>query len=124
MLGMEQRRWCAPCQVHPVCRVQFALRKGASWVMGLMQLFLHITCRLVNLLAAERAMDTVVWQMLASVAIPGYTIHTVVAIAHSVLTQVLHLLWLVHISLCLSPSFDLAALTWGHRVTLSDGEVC
>ena len=51
-------------------------------------MFLHITCRLVNLLAAERAMDTVVWQMLASVAIPGYTIHTVVAIAHSVLTQV------------------------------------
>ena len=33
-------------------------------------------------------MDTVVWQMLASVAIPGYTIHTVVGIAHSVLTQV------------------------------------
>ena len=56
--------------------------------MGVMQLLLVVTSRLVNLLAAERAMDTVVWQMLASVAIPGYTIHTVVAIAHSVLTQV------------------------------------
>lgn len=35
-------------------------------------------------------MDTVVWQMLASVAIPGYTIHTIVAIAHSLLAQVCH----------------------------------
>jgi len=41
----------------------------------------------VKLLAAERAIDTVVWQMLASVAIPGYTIHTVVAIAHAGLAQ-------------------------------------
>lgn len=41
----------------------------------------------MNLLAAERAIDTVVWQMLASVAIPGYTIHTVVAIAHAGLAQ-------------------------------------
>ena len=39
--------------------------------------------RLVKLLAAERALDTVVWQLLASVACPGYTIHTVVALAHA-----------------------------------------
>ena len=44
--------------------------------------------RLVGLLAAERALDTVVWQMLASVIIPGYTIHTVVAVAHALLVQV------------------------------------
>ena len=44
--------------------------------------------RLVNLLAAERALDTVVWQMLASVIIPGYTIHTVVGLAHGALVQV------------------------------------
>ena len=40
-------------------------------------------CRLVKLLAAERALDTVVWQLLASVICPGYTIHTVVALAHA-----------------------------------------
>ena len=28
-------------------------------------------------------MDTLVWQMLASVAIPGYTIHTIVAAVHA-----------------------------------------
>lgn len=28
-------------------------------------------------------MDTVVWQLLASVICPGYTIHSVVAIAHA-----------------------------------------
>ncbi len=39
------------------------------------------------MLAAERAIDTVVWQLAASVAIPGYTIHTVVAIAHAGLAQ-------------------------------------
>jgi Mitochondrial 18 KDa protein (MTP18) len=53
----------------------------------------------VNLLAAERAMDTVVWQMLASVAIPGYTIHTIVAIAHSLLAQVLLLLCRTYIAI-------------------------
>lgn len=50
--------------------------------------FFHYLLRLVNLLAAERAMDTVVWQLAASVAIPGYTIHTIVAIAHSLLAHV------------------------------------
>ena len=33
-------------------------------------------------------MDTVVWQLLASVACPGYTIHTVVALAHAALLPV------------------------------------
>ena len=42
-------------------------------------------CRLEKLLAAERALDTVVWQLLASVICPGYTIHTVVALAHAAL---------------------------------------
>jgi len=41
--------------------------------------------RLVNLLAFERTLDTVVWQLLASVACPGYTIHTVVALFHAAL---------------------------------------
>ncbi|CAK0786675.1 hypothetical protein CVIRNUC_009889 [Coccomyxa viridis] len=43
------------------------------------------TPRLEKLLAAERAFDTVVWQLLASVICPGYTIHTVVALAHAAL---------------------------------------
>jgi hypothetical protein len=60
-------------------------------------LVVAVTRRLVNLLAAERAMDTVVWQMLASVAIPGYTIHTIVTIAHSLLAQVVLLLRCVHL---------------------------
>jgi hypothetical protein len=33
-------------------------------------------------------MDTVVWQLLASVACPGYTIHTVVAAAHAALLPI------------------------------------
>jgi hypothetical protein len=41
------------------------------------------TGRLALLLAAERAVDTVVWQLLASVFVPGYTIHTVVAAVHA-----------------------------------------
>lgn len=41
--------------------------------------------RLVSLLAFERTLDTVVWQLLASVACPGYTIHTVVALFHAAL---------------------------------------
>ena len=44
-----------------------------------------LVCRLEKLLAAERALDTVVWQLLASVICPGYTIHTVVALAHAAL---------------------------------------
>ena len=41
--------------------------------------------RLEKLLALERSLDTVVWQLLASVICPGYTIHTVVALAHAAL---------------------------------------
>ena len=44
--------------------------------------------RLEKLLAFERAMDTVVWQLLASVACPGYTIHTVVALVHAALLPI------------------------------------
>jgi fission process protein 1 len=36
-------------------------------------------CRLVNTIGFERGLDTLVWQLIASVAAPGYTIHTVVA---------------------------------------------
>lgn len=57
-------------------------------------------------MAGERAIDTVVWQLLASVIIPGkpsfiiqehltlfagYTIHTVVAFVHFLLISGLHL---------------------------------
>ena len=45
----------------------------------------YVLSRLEKLLAAERAFDTVVWQLLASVICPGYTIHTVVALAHAAL---------------------------------------
>ncbi|KAL0044872.1 hypothetical protein WJX82_000746 [Trebouxia sp. C0006] len=48
------------------------------------------TGRLVKLLSFERAMDTVVWQLLASVVCPGYTIHTVVALAHAGLIPLEH----------------------------------
>jgi fission process protein 1 len=41
------------------------------------------TDRLVRLLSFERAMDTVVWQLLASVICPGYTIHTIVDLVHA-----------------------------------------
>lgn len=41
--------------------------------------------RLVQLLSFERSLDTVVWQLLASVICPGYTIHSVVYIVHSLL---------------------------------------
>lgn len=44
--------------------------------------------RLEFLLALERTIDTVVWQLLASVACPGYTIHTVVEISHAVLKPI------------------------------------
>lgn len=33
-------------------------------------------------------MDTVVWQLLASVACPGYSIHTVVALVHAALLPI------------------------------------
>lgn len=48
------------------------------------------TGRLIKLLSFERAMDTIVWQLLASVICPGYTIHTVVALAHAGLIPLEH----------------------------------
>lgn len=42
---------------------------------------------LARLLSAERALDTVVWQLIASVAAPGYTIHTIVALTFAALTS-------------------------------------
>ena len=41
--------------------------------------------RLRLLLSLERATDTIVWQLLASVFVPGFTIHTVVQAAHAAL---------------------------------------
>lgn len=49
------------------------------------------TGKLTKLLAGERALDTVVWQLLASVIIPGATIHVVVAMVHSLLSTGLRL---------------------------------
>jgi len=49
------------------------------------------TQRLTSLLGVERAIDTVVWQLLASVIIPGYTIHMVVAFVHYLLETGLHI---------------------------------
>ena len=49
---------------------------------------LSAACRLEKLLAVERSMDTVVWQLLASVICPGYTIHSVVALVHAGLLPV------------------------------------
>ncbi|KAL4428456.1 hypothetical protein ABPG75_002545 [Micractinium tetrahymenae] len=37
--------------------------------------------KLINTIGFERGLDTLIWQLIASVATPGYTIHTVVAIA-------------------------------------------
>lgn len=42
---------------------------------------------LVKVITAERFIDTIVWQLLASVAVPGFTIHTVVDIVHHGLDQ-------------------------------------
>ena len=39
-------------------------------------------CRLITVIGLERGLDTLVWQLIASVAAPGYTIHTVVAAAN------------------------------------------
>ena len=41
--------------------------------------------RLAGVLGAERGLDTLAWQLIASVAAPGYTIHTVVALARAAL---------------------------------------
>ena len=43
--------------------------------------------RLISTIALERGFDTIVWQLLASVALPGYTIHTVVAASSWALQQ-------------------------------------
>lgn len=37
--------------------------------------------KLISTIGFERGLDTLVWQLIASVATPGYTIHTVVALA-------------------------------------------
>lgn len=47
--------------------------------------------QIVSLLTSERAVDTLLWQMLASVAIPGFTIHQVVYCVHLLLVSGLHL---------------------------------
>lgn len=44
-------------------------------------------CRLIKTIGFERGIDTLVWQLIASVATPGYTIHTVVAIANWALAR-------------------------------------
>lgn len=41
--------------------------------------------KLISTIGFERGLDTLVWQLIASVATPGYTIHTVVALATWVL---------------------------------------
>ncbi|KAI3428478.1 hypothetical protein D9Q98_007303 [Chlorella vulgaris] len=44
--------------------------------------------RLVATIGLERGLDTLVWQLIASVAAPGYTIHSVVAAANWALQRV------------------------------------
>lgn len=44
--------------------------------------------KLVSTIGAERGVDTLVWQLIASVAAPGYTIHTVVALVTSLIKTV------------------------------------
>lgn len=45
--------------------------------------------RLVSIIGLERGVDTLVWQLLASVILPGYTIHTVVGISSNICNRVL-----------------------------------
>lgn len=45
------------------------------------------THSLARLISTERALDTVIWQLIASVAAPGYTIHTIVALTLAALTS-------------------------------------
>lgn len=42
--------------------------------------------KLIATIGAERGLDTLVWQLIASVAAPGYTIHTLVALVTSLLS--------------------------------------
>ena len=44
--------------------------------------------KLISTIGAERGIDTLTWQLIASVAAPGYTIHTVVALITSLLSAV------------------------------------
>lgn len=41
--------------------------------------------KLIKAIALERGVDTVVWQLIASVAAPGFTIHTIVGLANTLL---------------------------------------
>lgn len=41
--------------------------------------------RLISTIGLERGLDTLTWQLIASVAAPGYTIHTLVAIVSGLL---------------------------------------
>ena len=41
---------------------------------------------IVRLLTSERAVDTLLWQLMASVVIPGFAIHELVYAAHAALT--------------------------------------
>jgi fission process protein 1 len=43
--------------------------------------------KLIATIGAERGLDTLVWQLIASVAAPGYTIHTVVALVTALLRK-------------------------------------
>ena len=45
--------------------------------------------KLVSTIGFERGIDTLVWQLLASVIIPGYTIHNVVGVSHDILENAL-----------------------------------
>lgn len=47
--------------------------------------------RIITLLTSERAVDTLIWQLLASVAIPGFVIHEVVYFVHLALLSGMHL---------------------------------
>ena len=65
--------------------------------------------KLVSTIGLERGVDTLVWQLLASVIIPGYTIHTVVGVSSEVLGDVLkkdpdvfHINWIAS-TMSLSP---------------------
>jgi fission process protein 1 len=46
------------------------------------------TSKLIATIGAERGIDTLVWQLIASVAAPGYTIHTLVALVTTLLSKI------------------------------------
>jgi fission process protein 1 len=45
--------------------------------------------KLISTIGLERGIDTLVWQLLASVMIPGYTIHTIVGVTTQILKGIL-----------------------------------